>query len=251
MSFLKSLFSPVMQRETVLEHLIETLARNDDHCEYVKVISFENAQEFMTAKKARIVWETDPYPRESTVYNVRVGANDYDVRVSRAEIGLPGVLITSKFAGTDDYPKLIAEYERYKIEEADAINSLPDPLLEMVEESLSEQAIAIREAIGFDKIEAFYNLYWCDVLPDWRTFGIRGELRSGGGIVELEGHGKCLVLCATMPSHTLMNAQTIPIGEVAPDQLPDLRLAVAEGLEQWESKVRGIHAKASYPASAF
>jgi hypothetical protein len=45
MSFLKSLFSPKMQRATVFENLIETLAVRNDHCEWLKKIPYERLTE--------------------------------------------------------------------------------------------------------------------------------------------------------------------------------------------------------------
>lgn len=100
MSFLKSLFSPKMQRATVIEHLIETLARRDgyqgSHCEHVKVLSFENVEAFMKDQSARVIEVGGSYPNESVLYGLTVDGKNYEVRASRA-IDRATVLITSKF----------------------------------------------------------------------------------------------------------------------------------------------------------
>lgn len=99
MSFFKSLFSPKMQRATVIEHLIESLARcQGDHCEYVKVLGFEAVAEFMKDRDALILSSGDAYPNESVLYSVSWGGTNYDVRASRS-IDRSGVMITSYFAG--------------------------------------------------------------------------------------------------------------------------------------------------------
>lgn len=96
MSFLKSLFSPKMQRATVFEHLIETLAARDDHCEWVKKISFETATKYMSEAGARVIQPGEPYPEESVLYEVIVNGRAYRVRTSR-DMQRTGILLTSEF----------------------------------------------------------------------------------------------------------------------------------------------------------
>ncbi|WP_288949819.1 hypothetical protein [uncultured Paracoccus sp.] len=95
MSFLKSLFSTKMQRATVFEHLIETLAVKDDHCEWVKKISFETATKYMNEAGARVIQSGQPYPEESVLYEVIVNGRAYSVRTSR-DVQRTGILLTSK-----------------------------------------------------------------------------------------------------------------------------------------------------------
>lgn len=98
MSFLKSLFSPSMQRTTVIENFIETLAdRQGDHCEFVKFIKFESVVEFMKDKGARVLSVGDSYPNESILYSLKVGSKSYEVRASRS-VDKMGTLITSKYS---------------------------------------------------------------------------------------------------------------------------------------------------------
>lgn len=97
MSFLKSLFSPKMQRATVIEHLIETLARRDeDHCNWVQPLSFEHVEAYMKDQRVRVLSVGQPFPDESVLYLVCMGPHSYEVRASRAS-GNRGVLFTSKF----------------------------------------------------------------------------------------------------------------------------------------------------------
>lgn len=96
MSFLKSLFSPKMQRATVFEHLIETLAARNDHCEWVKKISFETATKYMSEAGARVIQSGAPYPEESVLYEVIVNGRAYTVRTSR-DMQRTGILLTSEF----------------------------------------------------------------------------------------------------------------------------------------------------------
>ena len=87
-----------MQRATVIEHLIQTLAlRTGDHCDYVEVLRFEAVEECMRDRGARVLSTGDPYPNESVVYRVALLGKSYDVRVTRS-INRTGVLITSKFS---------------------------------------------------------------------------------------------------------------------------------------------------------
>lgn len=96
MSFLKSLFSQKMQRATVFEHLIETLAVSDDHCEWLKKVSYELASKYMAEAGARILREGRPYPEESVLYEITVNNRTYGVMTSR-DIQQKGILFTSKF----------------------------------------------------------------------------------------------------------------------------------------------------------
>lgn len=96
MSFLKSLFSPKMQRATVFEHLIETLAVRNDHCEWVKKISYDTATKYMNEAGARVLQTGAPYPEESVLYEIVVNKRSYAVRVSR-DIQRTGILFTSQF----------------------------------------------------------------------------------------------------------------------------------------------------------
>lgn len=96
MNFLKSLFSPKMQRATVFEHLIETLAVQDDHCEWLKKISYEMATSYMNEAGARVLMTGDPYPEESVLYEVTVNGRTYGVRTSR-DMQRTGILLTSQF----------------------------------------------------------------------------------------------------------------------------------------------------------
>lgn len=92
-SFLRSLFSPKMQRATVIEHLIETLARNErDQTTYVKFLDFDGVQAYMTSKRARLLARQErPYLTET--YEVWLNGNNYEVKFSREHIG---VIITSR-----------------------------------------------------------------------------------------------------------------------------------------------------------
>jgi len=96
MSFLKSLFSPKMQRATVFEHLIETLAVKSDKCEWVKKISYETAERYMKEAGARVLQTGDPYPEESVLYEIVVNERAYCVRTSR-DMQRTGILLTSQF----------------------------------------------------------------------------------------------------------------------------------------------------------
>lgn len=105
MSFFKSLFSPKIQRATVIEHLIESLARRQgDHCEHVKVLKFEAVEEFMKDRDALILSSGDAYPNESVLYSVSWGGTNYQVRASRS-MDRSGVLITSDF---ERHPTIIS-----------------------------------------------------------------------------------------------------------------------------------------------
>jgi len=95
MSFLKSLFSPKIQRATVFEHLIETLAARDDHCEWLKKISYETASRYMSEAGARVIQTGEAYPEESVLYEVHVNKKIYHVRTSR-DMQRTGILLTSK-----------------------------------------------------------------------------------------------------------------------------------------------------------
>ncbi len=96
MSFFKSLFSPKMQRATVFEHLIETLAKRDDHCEWLQKISYETATNFMNEAGAHVLRTGKPYPEESVLYEVIVNKRVYRVMTSR-DIQRKGILLTAKF----------------------------------------------------------------------------------------------------------------------------------------------------------
>jgi len=96
MSFLKSLFSPRMQRATVFEHLIETLAVKSDHCEWLRKISYETATTYMKEAGARVLRAGKPYPEESVLYELIINERAYGVMVSR-DIQRTGILFTSKF----------------------------------------------------------------------------------------------------------------------------------------------------------
>ena len=96
MNFLKSIFSPRMQRATVFEHLIETLAAKDDKCEWLKKISYETATTYMNEAGARVLQTGDPYPGESVLYEIIVNKRTYGVRTSR-DIQRTGILLTSQF----------------------------------------------------------------------------------------------------------------------------------------------------------
>lgn len=92
------MFSPKMQQATVIEQFVETLAgREGKHCEFVKFISFEKVESFMKDKGARVLSVGSPYPEESVLYALRMGAKTYEVRASRS-FDRGGVLITSKLA---------------------------------------------------------------------------------------------------------------------------------------------------------
>lgn len=85
-----------MQRATVFEHFIETLAIKDDHCEWVKKISFETATKYMNEACARVIQSEQPYPEESVLYEVIVNGRAYSVRTSR-DVLRTGTLLASKF----------------------------------------------------------------------------------------------------------------------------------------------------------
>ena len=72
-----------MQRATVFEHLIETLAVRSDKCEWVKKISYETAERYMKEAGARVLQTGDPYPEESVLYEIVVNERAYCVRTSR------------------------------------------------------------------------------------------------------------------------------------------------------------------------
>jgi hypothetical protein len=95
MSFLKSLFSPKMQRATVFEHLIETLAVSSDKCEWLKKISYETAERYMKEAGARVLKTGKPYPEESVLYEIVVNERAYCVRTSR-DMHRTGILLTSQ-----------------------------------------------------------------------------------------------------------------------------------------------------------
>ncbi|WP_287004884.1 hypothetical protein [Sphingobium sp.] len=96
MSFLKSLFSPKMQRATVFEHLIETLAARNDHCEWLKKIPYETATKYMNDAGARILQTGSAYPQESVLYEIVVNGRAYGVRTSR-DMQKTGILLTSQY----------------------------------------------------------------------------------------------------------------------------------------------------------
>jgi hypothetical protein len=96
MSFLKSLFSPKMQRETVFEHLIETLAVRNDHCEWLKKIPYETATKYMNDAGARVLQTGSPYPQESVLYEIVINGRAYGVRTSR-DMQKTGILLTSQY----------------------------------------------------------------------------------------------------------------------------------------------------------
>ena len=96
MSFLKSLFSPKAQRATVFEHLIETLAKGSENCEWLKKISYETATSYMKETNARVLRTGGGYPEESVLYEVAVKGRSYGVRVSR-DVQRTGILLTSQF----------------------------------------------------------------------------------------------------------------------------------------------------------
>jgi len=96
MSFLKSLFSPKMQRATVFEHLIETLAVSNDHCEWLKKIPYETATKYMNDAGARILQTGSPYPQESVLYEIVINGRTYGVRTSR-DMQKTGILLTSQY----------------------------------------------------------------------------------------------------------------------------------------------------------
>lgn len=96
MNFLKALFSPKAQRAAVFEQLIETLAVRDDHCEWLKKISYETATSYMNEADARVLKTGDPYPKESVLYEIVVNGRSYEVRTSR-DMHKTGILLTSQF----------------------------------------------------------------------------------------------------------------------------------------------------------
>jgi predicted MarR family transcription regulator len=96
MSFLKSLFSPRMQRATVFEHLIETLAIRSDKCEWVKKISYEMAARYMKEAGAHVLQAGNSYPEESVLYEIVVNERAYRVRTTR-DMQRTGILLTSEF----------------------------------------------------------------------------------------------------------------------------------------------------------
>lgn len=86
-----------MQRATVFEHLIETLARRDDPCEWLQKISYEAATSYMNEAGARVLRTGKPYPEESVLYEVIVNKRAYRVMTSR-DMQRRGVLFTAKFS---------------------------------------------------------------------------------------------------------------------------------------------------------
>jgi uncharacterized LabA/DUF88 family protein len=96
MKFLKSLFSPKIQRATVFEHLIETLANRNDPCEWLKKISYETAASYMNEAGARVLQTGNPFPEESVLYEVIVNKRVYRVMASR-DMQRTGILLTAKF----------------------------------------------------------------------------------------------------------------------------------------------------------
>lgn len=101
MNFLKSLFSTRIQRATVFEHMIETLAARSDHCEWLKKISYETATSYMNDVGARVLQTGKPYPEESVLYEITVNERAYCVRTSR-DVQRTGILLTSKFSEERD-----------------------------------------------------------------------------------------------------------------------------------------------------
>ena len=85
-----------MQRATVFEHLIETLAVRSDHCEWLKKISYETATSYMNDAGARVLQTGKPYPEESVLYEIVVNERAYCVRTSR-DVQRTGILLTSQF----------------------------------------------------------------------------------------------------------------------------------------------------------
>ena len=116
-----------------------------------------------------------------------------------------------------------------------------DLLMDMLHEGLAENRVVHRRAVPFTEVEAFYDLFGCDV----PTLLVREDgYRAGGGLVEFRFEGKCLVWFALTRHDTFMMAQRTPIVEVTPDQKPDLVAALEEGLAQWIGAVPGLESQA-------
>lgn len=90
-----------MQRTTVFENLIETLAASDDHCEWLKKISYETATRYMNDAGARVIQTGNSYPEESVLYEIGVNGKTYHVRASR-DMQRTGILLTSRLYKLSD-----------------------------------------------------------------------------------------------------------------------------------------------------
>ena len=232
MSFLKSLFSPKMQRATVIEHLIETLARKDDHCEWVQVLNFEQLQDYMTQNAARVILSGDPYPKESVVYHVWVGANDYDVRVSRAD-GSRGVLITSKFAGTDDYSELIEA----RAQAARDDKAADDMVLRAIALSILKDRPVIVQPLSGKALKRFIEKQSKTGIPDWTANDV---VLFGAAICKVSGHDNCLTMFGQSATRAYVSASEIPSNLMTPDDFVKAPATLRDIAANWGEKLREL-----------
>ncbi|MFI8684128.1 hypothetical protein ACIGFJ_17385 [Brevundimonas diminuta] len=232
MSFLKSLFSPKMQRATVIEHLIETLARKDDHCEWVQVLHFEQLQDYMNQNAAHVVLSGDPYPNESVVYHVWVGANDYDVRVSRAD-GSRGVLITSKFAGTDDYSEIIEA----RAQAARDSKAADDMVIRALALSIQKERPVIVQPLSGKALKRFIDTHSLTGTPDWIA---NDTVLFGAAICRISGHGTCLTMFGQSSTRAYVSASEIPSDLITPDKIAEAQVSLRGIGSNWGEKLREL-----------
>lgn len=225
MSFLKSLFSPSMQRETVIEHLIETLSKRADPCEWVQVLNFEQLQEYMTKKSATVIVDGDPYPNESVVYHVWIGANDYDVSVSRA-FASRGVLITSKLAGTDDYSEIRARKAKAAQDKA----SEDDAVIDALNLSFEMDRPVIVPPLSGRALRQFFESHSVTKPPEWL---VREEVIHGAALCNVPSRGLCLVMVGRSLSKSYMSASEVPPDFVNADKLSEAETSIANMMPRW------------------
>lgn len=225
LSFLKSLFSPSMQRETVIEHLIETLARKADPCEWVQVLQYEQLQEYMAKKSAKLVLSGGPYPNESVVHQVRVGPNDYDVRVSRAT-GSRGVLITSKLAGTDDY----AEILEAQAEAANEREYEDDAVLMAIDIGVMKERPVTVPPLSVRAIREFFEKNSMTMAPMWEY---NQSAVYGGAICNMPSHGTGLLMVGQTPTAAYLLVNLLPMELATPEDVAEGREAIAAMMPRW------------------
>lgn len=232
MSFLKSLFSPKMQRATVIEHLIETLARKDDPCEWVQILHFEQLQDYMNQNAARVILSGDPYPNESVVYRVWVGANDYDVSVGRAD-GSRGVLITSKFAGTDDYSEIIEA--RAQAARDDKVDD--DMVLRAIALSIQKDRPVIVQPLSGKALRRFVEKHSLTGTPDW---SVNDTVVFGTAICKISGHDACLTIFGQSSTKAYVSASEIPSDLITPDKIAEAQASLRGIGSNWGDKLREL-----------
>ena len=97
MSFLKSLFSPKMQRATVIDHIIRRLADEGSIIGMaVREISYRDVLEYMQGRECRIINQVNKGDHYWIEFEVWIGGNNFVVCLGKTFEG-DGSVLTARW----------------------------------------------------------------------------------------------------------------------------------------------------------